>query len=66
MLLQETGWSRWLPEGRGLVSFRTPAEAEEKARKIEMDHARHAKAAEEIAKEHLAAERAIGQSLRHL
>jgi len=66
VLLQETGWSRWLPEGRGLVSFRTPAEAAEKVRKIEIDHASHAKAAEQIAEEHLAAGRAIGQALQHL
>ena len=66
VLLQETGWSRWLPEGRGLVAFRTPEEAAEKAREIEADHGRHARAAEGIAAEHLAAEKAIGQALRHL
>ena len=66
VLLQETGWSRWLPEGRGLVAFRTPEEAAEKAREIEADHGRHARAAEGIAAEHLAAEKAIGQAFRHL
>jgi len=66
VLLQETGWSRWIPEGHGLVAFCTPEEAAEKAREIEVDHGRHARAAEGIAVEHLAAEKAIGQALRHL
>ena len=66
VLLQETGWSRWLPEGRGLVAFSTPAEAAEKAREIEAHYDRHARAAEDIAQEHLAAEKAIGQALGHL
>ena len=66
VLLQETGWSRWLPEGKGLVAFRTLEEAVEKARDMEADYARHAQAAEEIAREHLASEKAIGQALQYL
>ena len=66
VLLQETGWSQWLPEGQGLVAFRSPEEAAEKAREMERNYARHARAAEEIAQEHFSAERAIGQALRHL
>jgi len=66
VLLQETGWSRWLPEGRGLVAFSTPAEAVEKARNIEAHYDRHARAAQEIAQEHFAAEKAIGQALGYL
>jgi len=33
---------------------------------MEANHGQHAKAAEEIAKDHLAAEKAIGQALKHL
>ena len=66
VLLQETGWSQWLPEGQGLVAFRTAEEAAEKVREIETDHDRHARAAEAVAREHLAAEQAIGLALRHL
>ena len=66
VLLQETGWSEWLPEGRGLVAFRTPAEAVEKAREIEADYAAHAQAAEEVAKEYFAEKQAIPLALRHL
>lgn len=66
VLLQETGWSQWLPEGKGLVAFRSPAEAAERARQIEAEYSRHARAAEEIARDQLAAESAIGAALRHL
>ena len=66
MLLQETGWSQWLPEGKGLVAFRSPAEAAERAREIEAEYPRHARAAEEIARDQLAAGSAIGAALRQL
>jgi len=66
VLLQETGWSVWLPEGKGLVAFRTPEEAVAKAREIESDHGRHARAAEEVAREHLAAEKSIVNALKRL
>ena len=63
VLLQETGWSQWLPEGRGLVAFRTPEEAAEKAREIEGDYGRHSRAAEEVAEECLAERRSIGEAV---
>ena len=53
VLLEETGWSAWLPEGEGLVAFRTPEEAAEKAREMEAHHVRHARGAERIARDHL-------------
>ena len=34
VLLQETGWSKWLPEGMGLVAFRSLEEAVEKVKLI--------------------------------
>jgi len=63
VLLQDTGWSRWLPEGRGLVAFRTPEEAAEKAQAIERDYGRHCRAAEEVAAEFLAESKAIGEAV---
>lgn len=66
VLLQETGWSRWLPEGLGLMAFRTLEEAVEKAREVEADHGKHGKAAEAMAREHLAEDRAIVQALGSL
>ena len=66
VLLQETGWSEWLPEGRGLAAFRTPDEAVAKALEMERDYDRQAEAAEEIGRDHFAAERALAQALGHL
>ena len=66
VLLQETGWSKWLPEGRGLVAFRNPEEAVGRAKEIEGNYPAHAKAAEEIAKDFLASEKTIREALSHL
>lgn len=48
-LVQDTGFSRTLPCGDGLVPFRTLEEAAEGARRIAADYDRHARAAVEIA-----------------
>lgn len=66
VLLQETGWSQWLPVGKGLVPFVTLEDAVAAAEEIEGNHARHCVAAEQIAREHLAADQAIGQALDYL
>ncbi|MCX6935398.1 MAG: hypothetical protein NTZ01_04285 [Verrucomicrobia bacterium] len=66
VLLQETGWSLWLPEGKGLVSFRSADEAVEKVREIEGNYEAHARAAEKLAEEHLDARRSIPQALAWL
>jgi len=66
VLLQETGWSKWLPEGKGLVAFRSPEEAAQRVREIESDYTAHAQAAETLARDHLASEKAIGDALQHL
>ena len=66
VLLQETGWSRWLPEGKGLLAFRNLEESVERVKEIESDYARHAQAAETLARDHLASEKAIGEALQYL
>lgn len=48
-LVQDTGFSRRLPTGSGLLAFRTLEEAAEGARAIVSDHARHCRAAREVA-----------------
>jgi len=63
VLLQETGWSRWLPEGKGLVAFENPDEAVERVAEIEASYEAHGRAAEEIAREHLDGTRAIPKAL---
>jgi len=66
VLLQETGWSNWLPEGMGLVAFESLDEAVEKVRQIEKDYAAHSRGAEKVAEEHLDAMRSIPQALAWL
>ncbi|NCY20447.1 hypothetical protein EBX31_00640 [bacterium] len=63
VLLQETGWSRWLPEGKGLVAFQNLDEAVEKLADIEGNYEVHRRAALEIARELLDATRSIPQAL---
>ncbi len=63
VLLQDTGWSKWLPEGEGLVAFRSLEEAVEKAQEIEKNYGAHARGAETVAREHLDARRSIPRAL---
>ena len=63
VLLQDTGWARWLPEGLGLVAFASPDEAVEKVRQIEGNYQGHQVGALEIAREYLEATRSIPQAL---
>jgi hypothetical protein len=55
-LVQDTGFSRNLPVGEGLVPFRTLQEAVAGAEAIVADYPRHARAARRIAEEHFASD----------
>jgi hypothetical protein len=66
VLLEETGWSKWLPEGKGAVSFRSAEQAVEKAREIEGNYKSHACAAEKLAEDYLDTRRSIPQALAWL
>lgn len=48
-LVQDTGFTRTLPSGEGLVAFRTPDEAAAGARTIVADYERHTRAARALA-----------------
>ena len=50
-LVQDTGFTRTLPVGEGLLAFSTPLEASDGARRIMRDYDRHARAAVQIARE---------------
>ncbi len=52
VVLQETGFSRVLPVGKGILSFSTPEEAAACIQDIEADYDRHATAARTIAEDH--------------
>jgi hypothetical protein len=52
VLLQETGFSEWLPTGAGVVPFASPEEAVSGVEAITRRYAFHCKAARAIAEEH--------------
>lgn len=54
-VVQETGWTEWLPEGEGLLAFSTLDEAAAAIEVVRADPARHALAARKIVEEHFAA-----------
>lgn len=63
VIIQETGFSSVLPTGEGLFAWRTPDDVLNAIDAIDADPVRHQRAATEIATEHFAAERVIGQLL---
>jgi hypothetical protein len=60
-LVQDTGFSRTLPTGDGLVAFRTLDEAVQGAADIVERYDEHAATARRIAEEHFAAERVLAR-----
>ena len=62
-ILQETGFSQFLPTGRGLFSFRTMDDILAAVEAIESDYEGHCRAAREIASEYFAAEKVLGKLL---
>jgi hypothetical protein len=51
-LVQDTGWTAHLPSGEGLIAFTSVEEALAGIEAINSDYPRHARRAEEIAREH--------------
>jgi hypothetical protein len=62
-LVQDTGYSRSLPVGLGLVPFSTIEEAAEGARSIELRYAEHCEAARDIAERYFDARVVLGAFL---
>ncbi|HEY1922325.1 MAG TPA: hypothetical protein VGG44_06130 [Tepidisphaeraceae bacterium] len=58
-VVQDTGWSRFVPGGRGVIPFRTMDEAIAGIEAIKADPAAHRMAAYEIAREYLAPDRVL-------
>jgi glycosyltransferase involved in cell wall biosynthesis len=63
VVARETGFSRVLPTGEGLLAFETPEEAAEAVAEVSADYDRHAAAAARIAREHFDAERVLARLL---
>ena len=60
VITQETGFSKFVPSGRGLFGFTTLADVVQAIDAIESNYAGHCRAARELAAEHFAAEKVVG------
>ena len=63
VVVQETGFSKVLPVGEGLVAFSTIEEAAEGIRAVEADYPRHRRAARRIAEEFFDSKKVLSQLL---
>ncbi len=66
VLAQETGFSRFLPTGEGLLSFETVDDAVAGVEEIRGAYGRHAKRARELAVELLDSDRVLGRLMERL
>jgi hypothetical protein len=64
VVTQETGFSKFVPVGRGLFAFSTMDEAVAAFETINADYQSHARAAREVAEEYFGAEALLRQLLR--
>jgi hypothetical protein len=64
VVTQETGASKLIPSGEGLLTFATLDEAVAAIREVEHDYERHCAAALRVARERFAAERVLADMLR--
>jgi len=60
VITQETGFSKFLPTGKGLFGFKTMDDILEAVDRIESDYEGNCRAAREIAAEYFAAEKVVG------
>jgi hypothetical protein len=63
VILQDTGFGSYLPTGEGLLAFSDVDGAAAALEQVSSDYARHSRAATEIAREYLDAERVVGAML---
>lgn len=62
-IVQDTGFSRHIPTGEGLLSFRTMEEALEAIERTEREYAKHCRAARRVAEEYFDSDKVIGRLL---
>jgi hypothetical protein len=63
VVTQETGFTRWLPTGRGVFEYRSPEEALTAIERVAREYDRHCRAAREIAVEYFDARRVLASLL---
>ena len=66
VLVQDTGFSRYLPTGDGLVAFHTFDEAADGAESIAADYPAHCQAARRIAEREFDSDRVLGQLMEEI
>jgi glycosyltransferase involved in cell wall biosynthesis len=66
VVVQDTGFSEFLPTGSGLFSFSDGEQAAEAIREVAANHRRHQSAAREMAREYFAADRVLGRLLAEI
>lgn len=66
VITQDTGWSKYLPAGEGLLAFDDLDGAAAALERVESDPLRHSCAAREIAEEHFDSARVLGSLLASL
>jgi hypothetical protein len=66
VVVQDTGFSEFIPTGQGLFAFGNLDEAEAGIEAVESDYPRHQRAARELAQTHFASEVVIGDLLRRI
>lgn len=66
VVAQDTGFSRYMPTGEGLLAIDTEEEAIAGITDVRADHRRHARAARAIAEEHFDSARVLGRLLEAL
>jgi hypothetical protein len=66
VVVQDTGFSEFLPTGNGLFAFSNLEEAAAAISEVERDYAYHQAAAREIAVEHFSSERVLDRMLRQI
>jgi hypothetical protein len=66
VITQETGFSKFLPTGKGLFGFRSMEDVLAAVDAIESDYPGHCRAAREIAAEYFAAEKVVGSLMNQV
>ena len=66
VVVEETGWSRHLPSGKGAIPFSTMAEAVEGLKQASLDYPSHSKAARSIAQEYFEAKKVCQDLIRQI
>jgi hypothetical protein len=66
VVTQETGWSKHVPEGEGLLAFANEDEAVDALRRVEAEPARHSRAARRVAEEHFDSRRVLSRMLERM